>query len=157
MKILLAVDESESTEAAVNEVATRPWPPETLVRVLSVAPRPMMPPPPGPAWEMVTVVPTPVDQMRTRAADIVQRATATLRTHGVSTETCVRTGHAGAEIVHAADEWRADLIVVGSRGLTGVKRWLLGSVGQFVAAHAHCSVEIVHMPPAEVAQEHRAG
>jgi nucleotide-binding universal stress UspA family protein len=156
MKILLAVDESDCSEAAVQALAARPWPPDTVVRVLSVAPRPMMPPPPGPAWEVTMVVP-PVEHMRTRAAEIVQRATTTLRAHGLATETLVRTGDAGAEIVRAAEEWHAELIFVGSRGLTGVKRWLLGSVAQFVAAHAHCSVEVVHRPEAEVPPTRKAG
>ena len=36
-----------------------------------------------------------------------------------------------------------DLIVVGSHGYSGIKRWLLGSVAQSVVSHAPCSVEVV--------------
>ena len=46
-------------------------------------------------------------------------------------------------IVDAADEWQADLIVVGSHGRTGLQRLVLGSVSQSVVAHAHCSGEVV--------------
>jgi len=37
----------------------------------------------------------------------------------------------------------ADLILLGSHGYTGLKRWLMGSVAQFVVGHAKCSVEVV--------------
>jgi nucleotide-binding universal stress UspA family protein len=46
-------------------------------------------------------------------------------------------------IVDQAEEWSADLIVIGSRGLTSLKRLLLGSVAQSVINHAPCSVAVV--------------
>lgn len=46
-----------------------------------------------------------------------------------------------------AENWDADLIVLGSRGLGGVKRLLLGSVSSAVLAHANCSVRIVRERP----------
>ncbi len=46
-------------------------------------------------------------------------------------------------IVHEADRWNADLIVMGSRGLGAWNRLLLGSVSSAVVHHAKCSVEIV--------------
>ena len=49
--------------------------------------------------------------------------------------------------VDEATEWPADLIVLGSHGYTGLKRWLLGSVAQSVVAHASCSVEVVRGKP----------
>jgi len=49
-------------------------------------------------------------------------------------------------ILDAAREWRADLIVLGSRGEKGLRRFLLGSVAEFVARHAPCSVLIVRTP-----------
>jgi nucleotide-binding universal stress UspA family protein len=47
------------------------------------------------------------------------------------------------EIVRAAEEWPADLVVVGGRGLGGVRGFLLGSVSQTVARHVHCPVLVV--------------
>jgi len=58
-------------------------------------------------------------------------------------ETAVREGDPRTVIVDAADEWQADLIVVGSHGRTGLQRLMLGSVSQSVVAHAHCSGEVV--------------
>lgn len=50
---------------------------------------------------------------------------------------------------------QADLLVVGSRGLGGLKGMLLGSVGHHCAAHAHCPVVIVHPVPVPKARDPR--
>jgi nucleotide-binding universal stress UspA family protein len=52
-------------------------------------------------------------------------------------------GRADAEIVDLAEEIEAGLVVLGSRGLGGVKRALMGSVSHSVVRHAHCSVLVV--------------
>ena len=54
-----------------------------------------------------------------------------------------RQGDAADAILDIAEEQRADLIVVGNRGMTGAKRFLLGSVPNKVSHHAPCSVLIV--------------
>ena len=55
----------------------------------------------------------------------------------------ISTGYAAEEILKAARRFRVDLIVLGSRGLTGLKRKFLGSVSTRVARHAECSVLVV--------------
>ncbi len=60
-----------------------------------------------------------------------------------SVETFARQGDAADAILDVAEEQRADLIVVGNRGMTGAKRFLLGSVPNKVSHHAPCSVLIV--------------
>ncbi len=63
---------------------------------------------------------------------------------GVSeVETFARQGDAADAILDIAEEQRSDLIVVGNRGMTGAKRFLLGSVPNKVSHHAPCSVLIV--------------
>jgi nucleotide-binding universal stress UspA family protein len=63
---------------------------------------------------------------------------------GVSeVETFARQGDAADAILDVAEEQRSDLIVVGNKGITGAKRYLLGSVPNKVSHHAPCSVLIV--------------
>jgi nucleotide-binding universal stress UspA family protein len=63
---------------------------------------------------------------------------------GVSeVETFARQGDAADAILDVAEEQRSDLIVVGNKGMTGAKRFLLGSVPNKVSHHAPCSVLIV--------------
>lgn len=56
-------------------------------------------------------------------------------------------GPAGAGLVLEADARKADLVVVGSRGATGVERFLLGSVAERVVRHAHCPVLVARPSP----------
>jgi nucleotide-binding universal stress UspA family protein len=58
-------------------------------------------------------------------------------------EACARQGDAADAIIDIAEESRADLIVVGNKGMTGAKRFLLGSVPNKVSHHAPCSVLVV--------------
>ncbi|MFE4104643.1 universal stress protein [Almyronema epifaneia] len=63
---------------------------------------------------------------------------------GVSTEFSQNSGSAGKTICDIARSWQAALIMVGSRGRSGLKELLLGSVSNYVMHHAPCSVLIVH-------------
>ena len=58
-------------------------------------------------------------------------------------ETFARQGDAADAILDVAEEQRCDLIVVGNKGMTGAKRFLLGSVPNKISHHAPCSVMIV--------------
>ena len=62
---------------------------------------------------------------------------------GVKVETEVVIGHPGTEIVTFAKSRRADLVVMGNRGLSRVAGLLMGSVSEYVVRHAHCPVTIV--------------
>lgn len=59
---------------------------------------------------------------------------------GLQVVAAFRTGSPYLEIVRYADEERADLVVVGSHGRTGLKRVIMGSVAERVVRHAHCAV-----------------
>jgi nucleotide-binding universal stress UspA family protein len=62
---------------------------------------------------------------------------------GVSVNTYPREGDPADAILDVAEERNADLIVVGNKGMTGAKRFLLGSVPNKVSHHAPCSVLII--------------
>ncbi|MEL7079709.1 MAG: universal stress protein, partial [Cyanobacteria bacterium J06582_2] len=55
-------------------------------------------------------------------------------------------GNPGRSICELANTWSADLILVGSRGLKGIKEMFLGSVSNYVTHHAPCSVLIIRTP-----------
>jgi nucleotide-binding universal stress UspA family protein len=66
---------------------------------------------------------------------------------GFDIETKLTEGHAADEILKAAHTVRADLIVVGSQGVTGLRRlMMLGGVSHKVVRHARCSVLVVRKP-----------
>ena len=62
---------------------------------------------------------------------------------GIAAQTFARQGDPADAILDVAEETGADLIVVGNKGMTGAKRFLLGSVPNKVSHHAPCSVMII--------------
>ena len=80
---------------------------------------------------------------RAHAQQHVDRAQERLAKQGVESEAHLSNQEAGRALVAIADEQRAQMIVVGNRGMTGARR-VLGSVPNHVAHHAHCDVVIVH-------------
>lgn len=144
MKILLAVDGSSGSDTAVQQVLARPWPPDSQVKIFSVV-------------ELLTIV-TPENfwvpdnyylrleqSLQEQARVAIERAEAKFKEAecplAFSTE--IINGAAKEVIVEEADRWGADLIVLGSHGHQGLKKFWFGSVSQAVMAHSHCSVEIV--------------
>ena len=145
MKILLATDGSAHSKAAVKEVANRPFPPKTTVRIISVIDK-----------SALTMHMEPMGSLREYYAEIDQKA---LKSAENATEyaakilrqknptltitTIVIEGSPKSVILKEAETFGADLIVVGSHGYGAVERFMLGSVSHAVSLHAKCSVEIV--------------
>jgi nucleotide-binding universal stress UspA family protein len=149
MKILLGTDGSECSMAAVRSVAERPWPAGIQARVISVVPLI------APLGQTVPVAPTyyPSSVMyeellkisRGKAEEALGRADAILRAAGIRPVQAesLPFGDAREVILDEAKSWGADLIVLGSHGYRGIDRFMLGSVSESVAMHAHCSVEVI--------------
>ncbi len=158
MKVLVAVDGSQCSDRAVEEVARRPWPDGTTLKAISVfEPPPLMTmpdtwAPPDDFYEKLEKASE--DQARTAAETAASRLRAA---HAGKAEitTGVLRGRARDAIVDEADRWGADLIVLGSHGYRGFTRFWLGSVSHAVANHAHCSVEIVRSGCADSAGKAR--
>jgi nucleotide-binding universal stress UspA family protein len=70
---------------------------------------------------------------------------AKLRKAGFRTSQAIVRGDARAALLDRAGEWKPDLIVVGSHGLKGLNRLLMGSVSEAVVRHAACSVQVVRV------------
>lgn len=124
-RILLATDGSESAAAAARFLAALPLPPGTSIHVVTVVDG------------LIENLLEHVQQgQRDHARQIVEEAGAILRKDGITVTGAVRTGQPAHEIIRAAEELDADLVVVGSQGRTGLEGLLLGSVARNVAKHA---------------------
>jgi nucleotide-binding universal stress UspA family protein len=147
MKILLAVDGSGYSEAAIEEVIKRPWPPQSEVKIVTAIETPMM--------VGVGLEPWPAnyfDDLQKSAREAAEAVIASaMRKLKEASEKTLKISHEiingppSQVIVEEAESWGADLIVMGSRGLGAWNRLLLGSVSSAVIHHAKCSVEIVRM------------
>jgi nucleotide-binding universal stress UspA family protein len=84
------------------------------------------------------------DDERVAAEEVVRRAGQRLEEAGVTVHSIARLGEPADALLGVAEEMNADLLVVGNRGISGVRRYLLGSVADRVAHHAPCGVHIVH-------------
>jgi nucleotide-binding universal stress UspA family protein len=144
MRLLLPIDGSEFSEAALDEVANRPWPEGSEVRIITAAEIPMII-----GLEPWAAAPIYFEQfegaVRDSASALVENAVTKLKSKGtpLRISCAVLVGSPREMIVEEADRWGADLIVMGSRGLGAWSRLLIGSVSSAVLHHAKCSVEIV--------------
>jgi nucleotide-binding universal stress UspA family protein len=85
------------------------------------------------------------DDERVAAEEVVRRARQRLEESGLTAvQSIARLGEPADALLAVAEELDADLLVVGNRGISGVRRYLLGNVADRVAHHAPCSVHIVH-------------
>lgn len=147
--ILLAVDGSASAEAATNFLGGSRFLADHPVEVISVAasstrlqPAPLS----GVTDAAVEADATRVTAGRRWAEDHAAIAVEALRADGMHARWSISQGDPAHEIIEAARSLECDLIVVGSRGLTGLARLVLGSVARNVLLHTGASVLIVHEP-----------
>jgi nucleotide-binding universal stress UspA family protein len=74
---------------------------------------------------------------------ILEKAEKIILPSGVKYEKVVEFGQPANAIIEYADKEKIDVIIVGSRGLTGIKRFLLGSVASRLVTYAHCNVMVI--------------
>ncbi|HEY8460034.1 MAG TPA: universal stress protein [Blastocatellia bacterium] len=145
VRVIVGVDGSVYSDAAVNEVARRRWPEGSVVKVISAVRLPFTP------TEETRSLPdsyySQLEKAETEKAQaVVAKAVDYLQKNEAAQpviESEVILGDAREVILDQASQSGADLIVLGSRGLGRFKRFLLGSVAQGVAAYAPCSVEVI--------------
>jgi nucleotide-binding universal stress UspA family protein len=143
MKILLAMDDSKFSAAALRAVESHFDPRSSEVLVLHALDR----------FSSIAGL-TPIDPSslerlledeRQAGEALVERARQALEAAGFRAHSATQKGDARRVILDAASRWKPDLIVLGSRGRKGLERLLIGSVSDAVARHASCSVEIVRI------------
>ena len=145
MRVLLAIDPSTGSQHVVDEAAARPWPTGTTICALSIIDMGK--------WEGL---PTLIEDAKQAAQTLVEKATVKLDHPGYEVFSELQLGYPRKSISDFAREWKADLIMVGSRDLGAVSRFLLGSVAQATLRSAPCSVEIVRPASADSPASARA-
>jgi len=140
MKVLIGVDDSPCSEAAVRYVAGAAWPKGTKFLVLSAVAPILVGPGEAGASDAIERL---LEEQERYHEEIAKRATARLCGAGMSAEARMLVGDPRAALTEAARGERVDLLVVGSHGRTGVQKLLLGSVASHVVTHAPCNVLVV--------------
>jgi nucleotide-binding universal stress UspA family protein len=143
MRILVATDGSEYSVTALRSVASRPWPKGSELKVLSV-PEPFVPTNVLPYFESKEIEELNTSALKeaTKAVDAGAKILSKLDAK-VSTGTPFPQDSPARVIAKEAQEWGAQMIVLGSHGRRGFDRLTMGSVSEHVAFHAHCSVEVI--------------
>jgi nucleotide-binding universal stress UspA family protein len=139
MKLLIAVDDSEFSRAAVRQVAEMAWPGGTTVLLLATVRSDVF----LAADFFVSAVEQIeklIEQDEEAATERLRALAPQLRAAGLEVVTRVMRGDPRSVIVDAARDEKSDLVVVGSHGRRGLEKLLLGSVASHVVAHAPCSV-----------------
>jgi len=142
--IVAATDFSDAAAAAVSWAAAIAGPIGARIELVHALSLPL------PAADMVRPGTNFLDQLERAAKGTLGDEVAKLRAQGLDVTPQLRIGQPSQVIVDLALALPADLVVVGTRGLTGLKHLLLGSTAQRVVHHAPCPVLTVHpdSPPA---------
>ena len=144
MKVLLAIDGSPHSQAAIAAVTRRPWPKGTAVKILTVLHSPTAVVMMDVALGLPAVDAEQIDEHRRHASTLLDGAGKQIARAApeVTITTRILEGNPKDVIVEEARTWNADLIVLGSHGYGRLRRMVLGSVAGAVVANARCSVQV---------------
>jgi nucleotide-binding universal stress UspA family protein len=148
IQLIIAHDGSPESEAIIHCVSGRRWPDNSEARIVSVI-QPLVPATTAldastfaqePAYALICAAD---ERMRLHFANIASETTNALRRAGLIATHSIIDGDPREVLLSKADEWRADTIFIGARGLGRMERLFLGSVSSHIVTHAHCTVEVV--------------
>ena len=147
VRIVIGVDGSDASAAAVRQVASRNWPPQSEVRVIAVTD----PLEPGFISGLIPPIRDFVNESNQEDREwlkkLLHKSFEEFKSTKLKVSTEVLVGDPRRDLAKAAEEWGADCIFVGSVGFNSrFEQLVLGSVSATVAARAHCSVEVVRPP-----------
>jgi nucleotide-binding universal stress UspA family protein len=142
-RLIIGFDGSTDAEAAIREVASRSWPKDTEVRLITAVDQRMMT---AIAARILKLRPwlKPAEKgdHHTWLSKMLEGAAEKLGAY-LKTTCSLSEGEPKRVLLEAAEQWSADCIFLGATGLRGLRRLLVGSVSCAVTAHAPCTVEIV--------------
>jgi nucleotide-binding universal stress UspA family protein len=135
-KIILATDFSDASKEASNHALSLAQTLNAELKALHVFDKT--------AWNIPSHDYLAIDEVVAGIEEARQRGQDTLKelakSFGLKVETIFTEGDPGHEIIRVAEEENADLIILGTHGYTGWKRFTLGSVAELVVKHAPCAV-----------------
>ena len=144
MKILIGMDDSVHSKAALEFVKQLEWDKGTRFVVLAAANMQVV------THSLVdaggfTWIKAEEEALTRHAEELTSSAERELEAAGLETEAQVVHGDARQALVDAARALDADMIVVGSHGRTGLDKLMMGSVASHVVTHAPCTVLVVKL------------
>jgi nucleotide-binding universal stress UspA family protein len=137
MKILVAHDGSTHAGKALSEAGKLAGKLGATVRIVTVVPDLCLTEVSDSECKQVT------ESLFSDAKSSMKKVTDDLAAQGIKAEIVIKDGHPAEKIIDAAKEFGADMIVVGSHGRHGAKKFLLGSVSSKVVEHAPCHVLVI--------------
>lgn len=143
LRLIIGVDNSPNSHAAVEAVCRRQWPAGTEVRLLAVVDTVMAITPQTSEPSVMKWIEVGDEENWDEVRQLFAPAAKTMRAAGLDAAVMIRRGNPKDEIVAEAESWGADCIFVGAKGMRGIERLLLGSVSSAVSTRAHCSVEVI--------------
>jgi nucleotide-binding universal stress UspA family protein len=146
MRVLIAIDDSACSRLAIDAVVNRHWADSTKFRVIHVV-EPIVQQYGLVAPQAVELMIDAEKKLKIHGQQLLDATSAKLQSlFGAESVGCeVLQGNVSDTIVQNAIEWKADLIVIGSHGRTGIDRLFLGSVAEKVVNRAPCSVDVVKL------------
>ena len=144
VRIVVGIDGSTNSQAAVKAVADRTWPKGSEVRLVAALDTVLCL---GAASEEESKTTKWFEVSNANDLNSLRQAFEQLgdklRSVGLTVSVELKKGDPKQLLIEEAESWQADSIFVGAKGVRGIERLLLGSVSATVAARAHCSVEVV--------------
>ncbi|WLV25919.1 universal stress protein [Aciduricibacillus chroicocephali] len=141
--ILVAIDESEMSQSVLNttlRIAESCFPTVTLLFVG----REFLPLTPGEVYVTKTYLEELNSKEQERGMWMLGKYNTQLKSNGITAEEVFLQGDPAKQILQYAKDKNQEMIIIGSRGLSGIKEMLLGSVSHKVSQLANCPVLIVH-------------
>lgn len=144
MKLLIAIDDSEYSQSAVDAICDRPWPAETEIQILSVVDLNEDTYQGFDDSNKAVFAPFEASAIEDRERLVNERVALVKKSlPGVSVRGQVKKGDVKRQIAEEVEVFGADILVMGSHGRRGLQKLFLGSIAESMLSLVPCVVEIV--------------